>query len=53
MELMLGGFGDPVFSVAVQQLMDLPDELERQLNTTMRVTTQKSTHQKYQLQKFS
>ena len=29
MELMLSGFGDPAFSAAVQQLMDLLDELER------------------------
>ena len=36
MELMLGSFGDPAFSAAVQQLMDLPDELERQLNATTR-----------------
>ena len=36
MELMLGGFGDPAFSATVQQLMDLPDELERQLNATTR-----------------
>ena len=36
MELMLGGFGDPAFSAAVQQLMDLLDELERQLNATTR-----------------
>src|SRR6185312_8535316 len=29
-------FGDPVLSVALQQLMDLPDELERQLNAPTR-----------------
>ncbi|OEL16952.1 19.0 kDa class II heat shock protein, partial [Dichanthelium oligosanthes] len=29
-------FGDPVFSAAVQQLMDLPEELERQLNAPTR-----------------
>ena len=34
MELMLGGFGNPAFLAVVQQLMDLPNELERQLNTT-------------------
>ena len=38
MELMLGVFGDTAFSAAVQQLMDLPDELERQLNATTCVT---------------
>ncbi|XP_066360366.1 22.0 kDa class IV heat shock protein-like [Miscanthus floridulus] len=27
-KLMLGGFGDPAFSTAVQQQMDLPNELE-------------------------
>jgi hypothetical protein len=36
MELMLGGFGDLAFSAAVQQLMDLPDELKRQLNAPTR-----------------
>ena len=29
-------FGDPVLSAALQQLMDLPDELERQLNAPTR-----------------
>ncbi|CAL4889131.1 unnamed protein product [Urochloa decumbens] len=36
MELALGGFGDPAFSAAMQQLLDLPDELERQLNPPTR-----------------
>lgn len=36
MELSFGGFGDPAFSAAMQQLMDLPDELERQLNPPTR-----------------
>ena len=36
MEFTFGGFGDPAFSAAVQQLMDLPDELERQLNAPTR-----------------
>ncbi|KAL6604434.1 hypothetical protein ACP70R_028682 [Stipagrostis hirtigluma subsp. patula] len=36
MEFSFGGFGDPLFSAAVQQLMDLPDELERQLNAPTR-----------------
>ena len=36
MEFSFGGFGDPVLSVALQQLMDLPDELERQLNAPTR-----------------
>ncbi|CAL5023121.1 unnamed protein product [Urochloa decumbens] len=36
MELAFGGFGDPAFSAAMQQLLDLPDELERQLNPPTR-----------------
>ncbi|KAL6888242.1 hypothetical protein ACP4OV_009268 [Aristida adscensionis] len=36
MEFSFGGFGDPAFTAAVQQLMDLPDELERQLNAPTR-----------------
>ena len=36
MEFSFGGFGDPVLSAALQQLMDLPDELERQLNPPTR-----------------
>ena len=36
MEFSFGGFGDPVLSAALQQLMDLPDELERQLNAPTR-----------------
>ena len=36
MEFSFSGLGDPVLSVALQQLMDLPDELERQLNAPTR-----------------
>ncbi|CAN6246659.1 unnamed protein product [Urochloa humidicola] len=36
MEFSFGGFGDPAFSAAVQHLLDLPDELERQLNPPTR-----------------
>ncbi|RCV04833.1 hypothetical protein SETIT_1G032700v2 [Setaria italica] len=36
MEFSFGGFGDPVFSAAVQQLLDLPDELERQMSAPTR-----------------
>ena len=36
MEFSFSGLGDPVLSAALQQLMDLPDELERQLNAPTR-----------------
>nr|CAB3446118.1 unnamed protein product [Digitaria exilis] len=36
MEFSFGGFGDPAFSAALQQLMDLPDELDRQLSAPTR-----------------
>ena len=36
MEFTFGGFGDPVLSAALQQLMDLPDELERHMNAPTR-----------------
>ncbi|KAG2657092.1 hypothetical protein PVAP13_1KG194400 [Panicum virgatum] len=36
MEFSFSGLGHPVLSAALQQLMDLPDELERQLNAPTR-----------------
>ena len=36
MEFSFSGLGSPVLSAALQQLMELPDELERQLNAPTR-----------------